>query len=61
VIGVARASGLLVIERILRDRRGIWQQVVEDRDLTRLTGQMLISSTIALACYGACSGPSTAC
>jgi hypothetical protein len=56
VIGVARASGLLVIERILRDRRGIWQQVVEDRDLTRLTGQMLISSTIALACYGAVLG-----
>jgi hypothetical protein len=53
---VARASGLLVIERILRDRRGIWQQVVEDRDLTRLTGQMLISSTIALACYGAVLG-----
>jgi hypothetical protein len=45
-----------VIERILRDRRGIWQQVVEDRDLTRLTGQMLISSTIALACYGAVLG-----
>ena len=53
---MARASGLLVIERILRDRRGIWQQVVEDRDLTRLTGQMLISSTIALACYGAVLG-----
>ena len=53
---MAHASGLLVIERILRDRRGIWQQVVEDRDLTRLTGQMLISSTIALACYGAVLG-----
>jgi hypothetical protein len=56
VIGVAQASGLLVIERILRDRRGIWQQVVEDRDLNRLTGQMLISSTVALACYGAVLG-----
>jgi hypothetical protein len=53
---VADASGLLVIERILRDRRGIWQQVVEDRGLTRLTGQMLISSVIALACYGAVLG-----
>ena len=40
-------SRLLVIERILRDRQGIWQQIVEDRDLTRLTGQMLISSMIA--------------
>jgi hypothetical protein len=53
---VASASGLLVIERILRDRRGIWDQVVEDRQLTRLTGQMLVSSGIALACYGAVLG-----
>jgi hypothetical protein len=53
---VANASGLLVIERILRDRQGIWQQVVEDRGLPRLTGQMLISSGIALAVYGAVLG-----
>jgi hypothetical protein len=54
--GVASASGLLVIERILRDRQGIWQQVVEDRELTRLTGQMMLSSVVALACYGAVLG-----
>jgi hypothetical protein len=53
---VADASGLLVIERILRDRQGIWQQVVEDRALTRLTGQMMLSSVVALACYGAVLG-----
>jgi hypothetical protein len=53
---VANSSGLLVIERILRDRDGIWQQVVEDRGLPRLTGQMLISSGIALAVYGAVLG-----
>jgi hypothetical protein len=53
---VANASGLLVIERILRDRQGIWQQVVEDRDLPRLTGQMLASSAVALAVYGAVLG-----
>jgi hypothetical protein len=53
---VAKASGLLVIERILRDRQGIWQQVVEDRDLTRLTGQMLVSSIVALAVYGGVLG-----
>ncbi|MCA2214493.1 hypothetical protein [Jidongwangia harbinensis] len=53
---MANASGLLVIERILRDRQGIWQQVVDDRDLTRLTGQMLISSMAALAVYGAVLG-----
>jgi hypothetical protein len=53
---VANASGLLVIERILRDRQGIWQQVVDDRGLGRLTAQMLISSGVALACYGAVLG-----
>ncbi|RKR89878.1 hypothetical protein BDK92_4237 [Micromonospora pisi] len=49
-------SGPLVIERILRDRHGIWQQVVADRDLNALTGKMLAASTIALACYGAVLG-----
>ncbi|HET6530307.1 MAG TPA: hypothetical protein VFH03_06770 [Actinoplanes sp.] len=53
---MAGASGLLVIERILRDRQGIWQQVVDDRDLGRLTGRMVVSSVIALACYGAVLG-----
>ncbi|MGK5680446.1 hypothetical protein [Actinoplanes sp. URMC 104] len=53
---MANASGLLVIERILRDRQGIWQQIVEDRDLPRLTGQMLVSSVVALAVYGAVLG-----
>ena len=50
------ASRPAVIERILRDRRSIWQQIVEERDLNRLTGQMLASSAIALACYGAVLG-----
>ena len=45
-----------MIERILRDRQGVWQQGVEDRQLTRLTGQMLVSSVVALACYGAVLG-----
>ena len=45
-----------MIERILRDRQGIWQQVVEDRQLGKLTGQMLVSSVIALAVYGAVLG-----
>ncbi|MER5702496.1 hypothetical protein ABT023_11180 [Micromonospora sp. NPDC002296] len=46
----------LVIERILRDRQGIWQQIVADRDLNGLTVRMLASSGIALACYGAVLG-----
>jgi hypothetical protein len=52
----ANASGLLVIERILRDRQGIWQQVVQDRGLAKLTVQMLTSSVAALAVYGAVLG-----
>ncbi|MBQ0990524.1 hypothetical protein [Micromonospora sp. H61] len=46
----------LVIERILRDRESIWQQIVAERDLNALTGRMLTSSAIALACYGAVLG-----
>ncbi|MGC4877691.1 hypothetical protein ACLQ26_15720 [Micromonospora sp. DT43] len=46
----------LVIERILRDRQGIWQQIVADGDLNALTGRMLASSAVALACYGAVLG-----
>lgn len=52
----ANGSGLLVIERILRDRHSIWQQIVEERELNRLTGNMLTSSALALACYGAVLG-----
>ncbi|MFC3503966.1 hypothetical protein ACFOOK_23765 [Micromonospora krabiensis] len=49
-------SNPLVIERILRDREGIWQQIVAERDLNALTVRMLTSSAIALACYGAVLG-----
>ncbi|GIF52001.1 hypothetical protein DFJ67_1599 [Asanoa ferruginea] len=52
----ANSPGLLIIERILRDRGSIWQQIVEERDLNRLTGQMLASSAVALALYGAVLG-----
>jgi hypothetical protein len=48
--------GLLVIERILRDRAGIWQQIIEEKGLRRLTGQMLSSSAISLALYGVVLG-----
>lgn len=52
----ATGSGLLVIERILRDREGIWRQIADERDLNPLVGQMLASSTVALACFGAVLG-----
>jgi len=55
---VTTGPGLLVIERILRDRESIWRQVIEERGLKRLTLQMLASSAISLACYGAVLGAS---
>ena len=45
-----------MIERILRDRQSIWQQIVDERELGQLTGHMLASSAIALALYGAVLG-----
>lgn len=50
--------GLLIIERILRDREGIWRQINESRGLGRISTQMLVSSTLSLALYGAVLGAS---
>lgn len=57
---MASRSGqsLFVIERILRDRDGIWQQIISERDLGGLTRQMLASSAVSLAVYGAVLGAS---
>jgi hypothetical protein len=55
---VANQNGLLVIERLLRDRDAVWKQIIEERDLRGLTGQMLASSAISLALYGAVLGAS---
>jgi hypothetical protein len=55
---MASAQRILVIERILRDRGGVWRQIIEDRDLKPLSGQLLLSSAIALAGYGAVLGAS---
>lgn len=49
---------LLVIERILRDRDGVWQQIVDERELRPLIGQMVSSSALSLALYGAVLGAS---
>ena len=54
------ASGnQLVIERILRDRAGIWDQIVSERDLPKLILRMLLTSAISLAAYGAVLGASS--
>ena len=55
-MAASNGSSLLVIERLLRDRDGIWQQIIEERDLKPLTGQMLVSSALSLALYGAVLG-----
>jgi hypothetical protein len=47
---------LLIIERILRDREGLWQQIKLETRVNTMISQMLASSTIALACYGAVIG-----
>ncbi len=48
----------LVIERFLRDREGVWRQIRLEYGLNALLGQMLASSTAALACYGLVMGSS---
>ncbi|MCU0492028.1 MAG: hypothetical protein MUD01_10590 [Chloroflexaceae bacterium] len=43
---------LLVIERLLREREVVWQQIRNEYRINELIGQMLSSSMIALFCYG---------
>ena len=51
------ASGnQLIIERILRDRAVIWDQIISERDLPKLILRMLLCSVISLAAYGAVLG-----
>lgn len=52
------AQKQLIIERILRDRDGVWEQIVSERGLRTLCTQMLISSAVSLAIYGAVLGAS---
>jgi hypothetical protein len=59
--GMATSSagnGLLIIERILRDRAGVWDQIVAERELRPLITQMLSSSAASLALYGTVLGAS---
>ena len=55
---MSRGNALLVIERILRDRDGVWRQIGEERQVGRLTSQMLITSVLAFAVFGAVLGAS---
>jgi hypothetical protein len=48
--------GGLIVERILRDRDGMWRQVLEQKALNRPIGEMLVSSVLSLGVYGAVLG-----
>jgi hypothetical protein len=48
----------LIVERIMRDREGIWRQVVEERGLASMTFRMFVTSLFSLAVYGAVLGAS---
>jgi hypothetical protein len=43
---------LVLIERFLRDRESIWQQIYGEHQLDALVAQMLACSSAAFACYG---------
>jgi hypothetical protein len=47
---------LPIIERFLRDREGVWQQIGLELNLNTLISQMLVSSTVAFGFYGAVMG-----
>jgi hypothetical protein len=53
------ASNQLIVERILRDRTGIWNQIISERDLPKLILRMLLTSAVSLAAYGAVLGASS--
>lgn len=48
----AASSHALVMERFLRDRNDVWQQIKQEYRLNELLWQMALSSTVSLACYG---------
>lgn len=54
----AAEQSSLVVERFLRDREGIWQQIRLGYSLNGLIQQMVTSSAIALGCYGLVMGSS---
>src|SRR5215217_422361 len=57
-MGTVASGKQLIIERILRDRAGIWEQIISERALPKLILRMLLSSAISLAAFGAVLGAS---
>ncbi|SHN21191.1 hypothetical protein [Cryptosporangium aurantiacum] len=50
--------GTLIIERILRDREGVWREILAEQQLNAMLRRMLISSVVSLAVYGLVLGAS---
>lgn len=46
------AAPLQLVERFLRDRESVWQQIASEYRLNTLLKDMLLNSSLALACYG---------
>ncbi|MBN1171766.1 MAG: hypothetical protein JXA67_06290 [Micromonosporaceae bacterium] len=57
-MNTSATSGLLIVERILRDREEIWRQIAERRDLVSMVRHMVLSSSLSLALFGAVLGSS---
>jgi hypothetical protein len=53
---VERPGSRLIVERLLRDRDAIWRQVKGEHALNGLIREMLLTSAVALFCYGAIMG-----
>jgi hypothetical protein len=51
-------GGLLIIERLLRDRDSVWRQIIDERGLGTMSLQMLASSSLSFALYGIVLGAS---
>ncbi|MDP9796444.1 hypothetical protein J2S43_004956 [Catenuloplanes nepalensis] len=51
-------GGLLIIERLLRDRDSVWRQIIDERGLGSISLQMLASSSLSFALYGVVLGAS---
>jgi hypothetical protein len=51
-------GGLLIIERLLRDRDGVWRQIIDERGLGTMSLRMLASSSLSFALYGVVLGAS---
>lgn len=54
--GVMGAGRLTVIERLLRERETLWQQIGQEHRLGQLVGELLAAAAFLLAAYGATMG-----